>query len=172
MKKLYVDMDGVLCDFDGQCRKYFPDMSENETPREYSHKIGTNKFWKTIRETKGEFWSTMEPLDENIVEIWSRLNKLCPHIAILSSPDNPDPYCIEGKNIWLDKYFGPRQMRLFTKEKHKYACSNSLLIDDFDKNTEPWKENKGHAILFKGSFDSSFWSMIASFFNVPENEKA
>jgi hypothetical protein len=52
-------------------------------------------------------------------------------------------------------------LRLFEKEKWKYACPNSILIDDLEKNILPWIEAGGHGIHFKGEFDEEFWNELA-----------
>ena len=104
----------------------------------------------------------MEPLDKDIVQVWNRMESQFPHIAILSSPDNRDPLCIQGKNEWLDQNLGPRQLRLFKSEKYVYACPQSILVDDLTKNTQPWEEHGGKAILFQGKFDEQFWSTLTN----------
>jgi hypothetical protein len=168
--KIYMDMDGVLCDFDKQCHNLFKDMEKSETAMEYKKRIGSNKFWRHIKETKGEFWRTMEPIDnlskKELQEIWNKLSQYCNDIIILSSPVLSDHKCIEGKSYWIDNNLGlgldSPIKRIFTKDKFKYASENSLLVDDLEKFVEPWKEHGGKAILFKGSYDDEFWSLLNS----------
>lgn len=163
MKKLYIDMDGVLCDFEGKCRLAFGDLEDSESLAQYRARIGGNQFWRQIRASDGEFWETMEPIEKEVpvVEIWNRLKAVCPHIAILSSPDDRDPMCIHGKEKWLDKHLGPGQLRIFESNKYIYACPQSVLVDDFDKQTIPWNERGGKSILFTGKFDEPFWEALA-----------
>jgi hypothetical protein len=163
MNKLYVDMDGVLCDFDGQCRRQFEgseeeDLQPKETISEWKTRIGSNQFWKRIRETEG-FWSTMEPNEPEIVQVWTRMSSMYPHIAILSSPDERDPACIPGKEAWVREHLGPSVLRIYESEKYKYACPKSVLVDDFTKQTEPWEKMGGKAVLFT-AFDDPFWERL------------
>jgi hypothetical protein len=157
--ELFADMDGVLCDFDGACRKHFPDLDDSETISEYKTRVGSNVFWRNIRSTDGVFWSDMEPMDDDIVGVWDCLASACPKIAILSSPDSRDPNCIIGKNQWLDKHLGDRaKTRIFRSDKYAFATPKSILIDDLPKNTVPFQQAGGKAILFQGKFDSVFWN--------------
>lgn len=153
-------MDGVLCDFDKQCRYYFDDLKDSETLTEYKKRIGEKRFWHQIRATNGEFWSTMEPLAEDVVEVWRNMEVTFPHIAILSSPDHRDPMCIPGKHAWLDRHLGPRQLRLFQSKKFTYACPQSVLVDDQLKNIIEWEAAGGTAIHFQGVYDDDFWSQL------------
>lgn len=165
INKIYVDMDGVLCDFEGQCHKMFPESSEYETVKEWSKKIGGNKFWKLIRSTEGRFWSEMEPTTENIVDVWQRMNNECQHISILSAPDGRDEFCIKGKNEWLDKHLGKNNyLRLFEPDKHIYSSPGSLLIDDLEKNAVNWEKEGGKVIRHRGVFDQDFWNEFHSHF--------
>jgi hypothetical protein len=159
MNKLYVDMDGVLCDFDGQCRRHFgDDLLPTETVREWKNRIGGNQFWKRIRECKG-FWSTMDPLHPDIAGVWTRMKALFPHIAILSSPDERDPDCIPGKEAWIMKHLGEDVLRIYESNKYKYACPKSVLVDDFEHQTVPWETHGGKAVLFT-AFDETFWQTL------------
>ena len=38
-----------------------------------------------------------------------------------------------------------------SREKYRWANKNSILIDDFTKNTIPWEEHEGIAFLYKDS---------------------
>jgi hypothetical protein len=166
---LFVDMDGVLCDFDSQIRTVFKDRIEpNEDVRMFKERIGSNQFWKGIRERGESFWATMEPNDENIQEVWQRLCSKVKHIAILSSPDKKDPSSITGKNMWLDIHFGKGEppCRLFQSDKHVHATPDSILIDDRPDLIENWKNNGGKGILFQGKFDDTFWGELDRVINV------
>lgn len=156
--KIFVDMDGVLCDFDKKCRSVF-DINPNESSREYSKRIGTNKYWKKIRETEN-FWSSIEPISDSI-SMWEKLSKICgeDNITILSSPDK-DPKCIEGKNEWINTHLGHNTKRIFDTNKKKYSKHGHLLIDDLEHQIEDWITGGGFGILCKGIFDDNFWKQV------------
>lgn len=153
--KLYVDMDGVLVNFNGGVKKIFKsDKKCSEIINDY----GIKEFWQEINKIN-DFWENLEPLHDDIEQIWKSLQNKIPHIAILSSPSR-HPNCIPGKSKWLDKHIGQNHLRLFTPEKHKYACPNSILIDDMEKNITNWESAGGVGILFEGKFDDNFWKIF------------
>ena len=155
--KLYVDMDGVLADFAKAARVLFGLDSDTDV-MEFKNAIGRSKFWSKISQNPN-FWIDIEPIPKDIQQTWKSLQSRFKHIAILSAPSYSDPNCIPNKNAWLDKHIGPG-LRLFEKEKFIYACPNSVLIDDLEKNIIPWREAGGIAIHFKGQFDDEFWTEL------------
>ena len=57
-----------------------------------------------------------------------------------------------GKQMWIDVNLSPTPKKVFmSREKYKWAHKSSILIDDFTKNTIPWAEHGGIALLYKDS---------------------
>ena len=53
-----------------------------------------------------------------------------------------------GKQAWIDTHLQPPPLKVFmSHDKFKWAAGNHILIDDFTKNTIPWKDAGGIAIL-------------------------
>lgn len=147
----YLDMDGVLCDFDAQSRAYFPGMLATETARDYSSRTGRNAFWRVIRESKGEFWCTMPPLHPDPRALVERLQATYA-VCILSSPDERDPCCVPGKQAWIEEHIGKDIPAIFSKEKLTYCQSaRDILVDDLPANIQAWP---GKGILFCGDWDA------------------
>ena len=49
---------------------------------------------------------------------------------------------------WIDKNLFPPPKKVFmSHDKYEWAKKSSILIDDFTKNTIPWSEHDGIAIL-------------------------
>lgn len=163
--KLYVDMDGVLVDFEGGVKKHF---NNTEKCCDFIKKIGVNEFWSKVSSIDN-FWEDLEPNVDNVSDVWKSLNNRFQHISILSSPSHSDPHCIPGKNKWLDKHIGCYGLRLFENEKYKYACPKSILIDDLEKNIKKWEEAGGIGILFTGKFDDNFWTILKQKINHIKN---
>jgi hypothetical protein len=159
--KLYVDMDGVLVDFEGGVRKHF---GNSEKCSDFIKNMGSGEFWKRVSSIEN-FWEDLEPIGD-VENIWKSLNNRFQHISILSSPSYSDPNCIPGKNRWIDKHIGQQGLRLFDNEKHKYACPKSILIDDSQKNISKWEESGGIGILFTGKFDDEFWTTLKQKINL------
>ena len=168
-KILYLDLDGVMCDFDKQVHKLFgnnPDdlqsIKSTETTKEYIHRIGSNQFWKKIR-TSPEFWSSMDPI-EGSIEAFKRLYPLFDSVCIISNPDKKDlTNCINQKNKWVDTYLsGYNLKRIYLENKYIYANPNCLLIDDLEKNIKLWKQYGGKTIHFT-KYDDNFWNQVNEF---------
>lgn len=132
--RLFIDMDGVLTDWEGQYQKFSgkPFVS-NETAE-----------WRVVN--KLEFWSTM-PWLKGGEELWSTLKPLNP--ILLTSPAHFKG-AREGKQIWVEEHIPGTQL-IMDSNKRKYATSKSILVDDMEKNTEAWKEEGGIAIRYTGN---------------------
>lgn len=60
--KLYVDMDGVLVDFEGGVKKHF---NNPEKCYDFIKKIGVNEFWSKVSSIDN-FWEDLEPNVDNV----------------------------------------------------------------------------------------------------------
>ena len=147
--KLYVDLDGVFCDFE----KAFDDLGKELTKglgsSEFEDKYGTDAFWKLITgEGKLKFWSEMVWTPDG-KKLWNYVKKFNP--TILTKPAI-SKYSTEGKKIWIDRELGKKIERILTREsKSTFANINSILIDDNEKNIKDWIESDGIGIIFKSS---------------------
>jgi len=132
--RLFVDMDGVLTDWEGQYQKFSgkPFVS-NETAE-----------WRVVN--KLEFWSTMSWLKGG-KELWGTLKPLNP--ILLTSPSHFKG-AREGKQIWVEDNI-PGTKIIMDSNKGKYATSKSILVDDMEKNIEAWKLEGGIAIRYEGN---------------------
>jgi hypothetical protein len=90
--KLYVDMDGVLADFSKSARIEH-NLKDSQNVMEYKLDIGKKKFWDKINENP-DFWINIEPLPNDVVQVWKTLSDKFAHIAILSAPTYSNPMCI------------------------------------------------------------------------------
>ena len=137
---IYCDMDGVLCDFDSQFKKYY-----NIHPQSIS-----NKELVEAVDAKGvEFWSEMEWIKGG-KKIWSMISPYNP--SLLTSPGK-FKYAEEGKKIWVTNNLNPQPNDIiFAQAKNKHLIlsgksseeiANSILIDDYYPNVAPWKSAGG-----------------------------
>jgi len=133
---LYVDMDGVLCDFNKAV--------ENITGKQFSHgDIGEGRLHKIIDNAGVEFWSEMPPMPFGL-QLWNHLKG---HNPILLSSPGSYKYSREGKRLWKEKYLGDPPM-ILDNDKGKYARKNTLLIDDWDKNIKEFTAAGGKTIEY------------------------
>lgn len=140
--KVYVDLDGVLTDWDKAFRDLGKDITKGYSGKEYEDKFGRDALWDVIsKHGKLEFWSEMEWMPDG-KKLWNYVKKFNP--TILSTPAN-SKFSKDGKKIWIARELGEDVPYIFIKEKYKYADTESILIDDFDKKINDWV-NKGDGI--------------------------
>ena len=136
--KIYCDMDGVLCDFDGKFKSLF-----NCLPQDYENKFGKEKFWNKIKTV--DHWFLELPWIQGSQEFWNKIKPFNP--TILTSPADSIEQCKKDKLEWIRRNIGNAKV-IIDKQKFKYASPNSILIDDLDKNIEPWRKAGGVGIKF------------------------
>lgn len=155
-----LDLDGVVYDFMGQCCKAW-NTTEAEVKARMPHgeydiepyltglpKPGcTDAFWARIDPLGEAFWSDGDALPW-AHELYDGLLSRG-EVVFLTSPSF-DPASYSGKAKFVQKFTEDKKSRniLVGKPKHLCAAPNHVLIDDYDKNIEKFKDNGGQAILF------------------------
>lgn len=143
MITLYLDMDGVLADFNKEYTKFDPQKEDRKKFREavIQHQIFT----------KLDFLPDTQELLNHV----SRLNGV--NVEILTSMGTHDPFQAESakqqKLVWLGKMNIPYKANFVhnKQEKAKYATARSILIDDSIGCISPFVEAGGHGILHTNS---------------------
>lgn len=155
-KIIYLDMDGVLCDFVGAaCR-----LLGVEEPRwdglDYclASKLGMDPatFCSELVYREPKFWETIDPYpwkDELIQEAMK-----FERVAVVTSPAG-DPECYSGKFNWLKQHFPESVSHSYSaKVSHVLCCQKDLmrpdgvLVDDSIDNIERFEKAGGTGILF------------------------
>ena len=139
--KIFLDMDGVIVNFRGQCEKY--------------ECINGNKVnWEIVHQGGPEFWEEMEWLPEG-KELYEWILKLCEQenidLFILTSVNFTEGKI--GKLNWLKNNTKIDKHHIIIinlgKEKEYYADQNSILIDDFRKNCEAFANGGGQFVKYE-----------------------
>jgi len=152
---IYVDMDGVIADFDGR----FTELSQGISPGDYRDEFGVKAFWDFIDEgpNKMVFWKGIPPLPEakKLIKFVSKYN-----YELLTAPSIKEQ-SVEGKKAWLDIWVNkglfpskPKMNMKPAKEKHLIKpklTSNDILIDDREETIINWNKAGGIGILFKST---------------------
>lgn len=138
---LYVDMDGVLTDFDARFKQY-----AHFTPQDYEAKFGIDAFWKVVDDEKEEFWEQMSWLEPDGKILWDYVKKYNP--KLLSAPSR-NPTSRVGKHRWVKANLpGVELILADAYNKKNYAGFHKLLVDDRAKNIEQWRASGGTGIHF------------------------
>jgi hypothetical protein len=141
--KIYLDMDGVIADFNKRyVEQYKMQPREAEKNREF------DKFFdKFIND--GEF-ATLD-LMPDAMDLIKYLRTLYVPTEILSSTasEKRDPLIRPQKLEWLRKHKIEFNPILVPGKRHKkdYSNANSILIDDTQVNIDQWRREGGIGIL-------------------------
>lgn len=144
---VYIDMDGVLSDFDTYNREKIDKNFDKLPPRVFWGKMG-----KMIKE--GTFSFAEFPIYPYAKAFINWIDKSTVDFRILSSTGISNHKVIaEQKRAWLKEHFGVEvAMRAIfvdrSSKKARYATMNSILIDDRAKSLDPWEKAGGKGIQF------------------------
>jgi len=149
---VFLDMDGVIVDFDGGVhKKYGIEPEEHRTfDYDYNRMFGCSEqeFWSSLDH---DFWVNLE------FTAWAKqlLEVLEPYKpCLLTSPARGQA---SAKQDWIQKnlpeYF--RQGRYLIGPGKRYCAKpNAILIDDYDKNIEQFTKAGGWGVLFPAPWNS------------------
>lgn len=146
MITLYLDMDGVLCNFDKAYRKLDPEKADRKKFREA---VFTYKIFEDL-----EFM----PDAQELLNFVCKLDNI--DIQILTSMGTFDE--IQGnaakyqKMHWLNSKNIPYKANFVRskQEKSNFAHENAILVDDSIGCIKPFTEKGGHGILHTRSSDT------------------
>jgi 5'-nucleotidase len=140
-RRLYIDLDGVMADFD----KYFIQQFGIE-----SNKLDDTTLWKWIN-GHGNFFLNL-PLCEGAIDFYESVRHLNPTILTACPKSNYVTAAVQ-KRQWVYKHLNPDATvipMLGGKNKCLFMHSvEDILIDDYEKNCIPWREHGGIAIQHK-----------------------
>jgi 5'(3')-deoxyribonucleotidase/chloramphenicol 3-O-phosphotransferase len=137
--KIYCDMDGVLCDFIKQWKKFYGEDAKD------AKKLDKEKFDQMLDNAPFEFWANMEWMPGS-KRMWDIISKY--GVTILSSPAESKA-STDGKKAWIQKNI-PGTPIIFEKSynKQKHAEPDAILIDDYKRNIKQWKDKGGIEVQY------------------------
>jgi HAD superfamily hydrolase (TIGR01509 family) len=150
---VYVDMDGVLTDFERRFEQFAgvtPDEFTAQKTIEFGKAKADEQFWDLVDKQIGvRFWAGMPWMPEG-EKLYKYIKKTKP--TILTSPSRDESSRI-GKGVWVKRNMSgvPVKFGYKASGKAKYATPNSILIDDREDNISAWKAAGGIGILFKST---------------------
>ena len=152
MPTLYLDMDGVVADFDEYAaRTLGVPPSQGIYPDEIWYNLATNaRLYRDLIPT---------PYATQLVYQCERFCKQTQYdLKFLTAvpKGNDVPWAFNDKVYWARSYFAtiPVMFGPFSKDKHQHCRSGDILIDDRLSNIEEWQAAGGLAILHKDYADT------------------
>lgn len=143
--QLFVDLDGVLADFDGFIEKELGIVNnrDNELP----------DFWDRVRGYRGRLYFDMAPMSY-ARDLWEALKPYSPIIL------TGCPHSIEAagadKREWVAKHIDPDARVITCKSRNKslYAKPGDILLDDWAKYRDLWEKSGGIFLLHRDPTES------------------
>lgn len=133
--QLFVDMDGVLADFDTGYQNLFHERPCKEVD---------NVDWQRVRAIPG-FYANLPPMPD-FEELWAAV---APHnpIILTGLPSSVEE-ALENKRAWVLRHIGADQRIIGCKSKEKclHGSPGDVLIDDWEKYMHLWRGMGGHWI--------------------------
>lgn len=148
---IYVDLDGVLVDFDSG----FKSISGGLDKFEYIKKNGVDGLWKLINSHGQEWWANLNWMSDG-TKLWSAIENKNVKILTSGSTRNTGTMAINGKKQWVANHLGPIETIVVNNshDKQKYARKGDILIDDLPSNITEWNSKNGIGILHRNADDT------------------
>ena len=146
--KIYVDMDGVLSDWEAQFKRYSGGIPVNT----YDNLHGKQNRFNLVNKNSPEYYANMPWMKDGKL-LYNFVNSF-PNVQILSHA--PDAKSKIGKQQWLKDKGITFESNLVPnrKDKSKFATDDSVLIDDREDVVNDFINAGGKAILHTNSIDT------------------
>lgn len=148
---IYVDMDGVLCNFlKGVALASGVELREHKDWEKHK-----DKYWRAVQRLGIRFWENLEWMPHG-KELWALVEKHNPRIlSAFPQKEKLRPAATYGKQLWLQKNINDsvssKALICRVQEKQDYAKPGDILIDDNEKTIHQWNAKGGIGILYTDS---------------------
>ena len=145
MAHLFLDLDGVLADFEAAAHKVLA-MS----PEAFQAKYGKREFWRRLAGTK-DFYATL-PLMPDAMLLFDAVRHLEPTILTGLPLGN---WAAAQKVRWAAEHFPETKIiTTMARDKFRHMTGMDVLVDDRDDHRDKWENAGGTFIHHKNARDS------------------
>jgi len=145
MAHLFLDLDGVLADFDAGARKIL-----GMSPAAFEARHDKREFWRRLARAK-DFYATL-PLMPDAMELFEAVKHLEPTILTGLPLGN---WAAPQKLKWAAEHFpGTRIITTMARDKYRHMTGMDVLVDDRADHRDKWENAGGTFILHKNARDS------------------
>ncbi|MBL7951758.1 MAG: hypothetical protein JNM62_08555 [Flavobacteriales bacterium] len=138
MPQLFLDLDGVLADFEGGAEKLL-----RMPAKAFQAKHGQGPFWKKLA-TAPDFYGTLDLLPD-AHELMDGVRHLDP-IILTGLPIGK--WAEPQKRAWVQRHFpGVEVITTLARNKYTYCSPDDVLVDDQERYAEAWENAGGIFIL-------------------------
>jgi hypothetical protein len=133
-RRLYLDCDGVLADFDAGATAVL-----GMKPRAYEKSHGLRRFWQKLASAPDFYFGL--PLLPGATELFEAVRHLDPIILTGLPLGN---WAADQKVRWAARHFpGTRIITCMARDKRDHAGEGDVLVDDQLKHAHLWEEAGG-----------------------------
>lgn len=148
MRTIYLDMDGVVADFDKFVKEFLKtDKTSHSWPKGTWDKIATNqRLYRDLDKTP-----EADQLVQRCKEICHKKNWRLLFLTAVPKDDDM-PWAFYDKVNWVQKHYPdiPVHFGPYSHTKWRHCIPGDILIDDRPGNIEDWSQVGGNAILHRG----------------------
>ena len=145
MSHLFLDLDGVLADFEAGAH-----MVLAMSPKAFEAKFGRREFWRRLARAK-DFYAAL-PLMPDAMELFDAVKHLEPTILTGLPLGN---WAAPQKVRWAAEHFpGTRIITTMARDKYKHMTGMDVLVDDRADHRSKWEDAGGTFIHHKNARDS------------------
>jgi len=145
MSHLFLDLDGVLADFDAGAK-----MVLRMSPKAFEAKYTRREFWRRLARAK-DFYATL-PLMPDAMELFEAVRHLEPTILTGLPLGN---WAAPQKVKWAAEHFpGTKIITTMARDKFRHMTGMDVLVDDRADHRDKWENAGGTFIHHKNARDS------------------
>ena len=139
-RRLYLDCDGVLADFDKGATAVL-----GLAPRAFEKRHGIGRFWAKLASAPDFYFGL--PLKDDAMELFEAVRHLGPVILTGLPRGN---WAADQKVRWAAQYFpGTRIITTMARDKRDHAKEGDVLVDDQLRHAHLWEGGGGIFIHHK-----------------------
>jgi 5'(3')-deoxyribonucleotidase len=158
MRRLYLDCDGVLADFEHGATAIL-----GMKPKAFEHRHGLGRFWQKLA-TVPDFYFSL-PLMPDAMRLFDAVKHLDPVILTGLPRGN---WAADQKMRWAAQHFpGVRMITCMARDKRNHAKDGDVLVDDNDKFRHLWEAAGGIFVHHRNAEESLV--ELANYFPLNEN---
>lgn len=149
--KLFLDLDGVLADFDKSAER----ILGTDNIYKFEFVYGPELLWKMLH-SDSLFFAKLNMMEDGSV-LWNAVKHLEPTILTALPSTGAEKVDIQ-KRDWVRRWLGPNVPVITgrTKDKPKYASPGAILVDDRAVNKAAWEAAGGSYIVHTSAYKTIY----------------
>lgn len=149
--RIYLDMDGVLADFNTLAREYLGATTQDQSRAEQQGRWPPEQ-WARLTEVPNFYRRLPKmPLSDSMVAAAKKFrDDLGWDLRVLTAipKDNGIPDCVQDKFDWMAEHYPGIRIHIgpYSQDKHQHCEAGDILVDDRESNCSQWTKAGGRAV--------------------------